>query len=104
MLAHMQELRRQVQATQQREAQKKARPTALALLCIMSAHIAGKILMLRGCTFWGRPMSLDSFRLGHGTPWQSWLHLSMRQYTQAEHACIPPCMPAWARQCMHCIG
>ena len=31
MLAHMQELRRQVQATQQREAQKKVQSTALAL-------------------------------------------------------------------------
>ena len=46
MLAHMQELRRQVQANQQREAQKKVQSAALALLCMMVAHIAGDVQTL----------------------------------------------------------
>ena len=46
MLAHMQELRRQVQANQQREAQKKVHPVALALLCMMIAHTAGDVQTL----------------------------------------------------------
>lgn len=64
MLAHMQELRRQVQANQQREAQKKVQSVASALLCMMRAHRAGDVQTVRveclGQNFWARPVSLTS--------------------------------------------
>ena len=46
MLAHMQELRRQVQANQQREAQKKVQSATLALLYMMVAYIARDVQTL----------------------------------------------------------